>query len=239
MFDTSNDQPGVLRVVVDRSRTRGFYDRISRFYDLLAGWSEAPARRRGLELLAVRPGERVLEIGCGTGHMLVEIARRVGPTGRGSGLDLSECMLERTRKALAKTGLGAQVDLQRGDATALPYRGGCMDAIFMSFTLELFDTPEIPRVLCECLRVLRPGGRIVVVGMSRAGSGGPTRRLMEWMHLHLPTLVDCRPIFVGGALDAAGFLLQATSRLRLFVPVEVVRGRKPYGQHGAKDPGSA
>ena len=63
-----------------------------------------------------------------------------------------------------------------------------MDGIFMSFTLELFDTPDIPRVLAECNRVLKPGGRLVVVGMSKEGPQGLLIRAFEWTHQHFPNL---------------------------------------------------
>lgn len=71
-------QPGVLRVLQSKGETRAFYDKIAQVYDLLAERSEEPVRRAGLEMLAARPGERILEIGFGTGHCLLEIARAVG-----------------------------------------------------------------------------------------------------------------------------------------------------------------
>jgi demethylmenaquinone methyltransferase/2-methoxy-6-polyprenyl-1,4-benzoquinol methylase len=62
-------RPHVLRVFQTKDQTRAFYNKISRVYDLLADRSEAPVRRAGLELLKARSGEKVLEIGCGTGHI--------------------------------------------------------------------------------------------------------------------------------------------------------------------------
>ena len=104
-----------------------------------------------------------MEIGFGTGHSLVALAKAVGPKSTVFGLDLSDRMLQRAKASLAKFNLLARTRLRCADATQLPYAANSMDAVFMSFTLELFDTPEIPKVLRECKRVLRPGGRIVVV----------------------------------------------------------------------------
>ena len=68
----------------------------------------------------------------------------------------------------------------------------------------MFDTLEIPKVLDECKRVLRPGGRMVVVGMSKEGSKDPLVNAFEWAHKHFPKFLDCRPIYVRRAMEKAG-----------------------------------
>jgi ubiquinone/menaquinone biosynthesis C-methylase UbiE len=98
--------------------------------------------------------------------------------------------------------------------------------VFMSFTLELFDTPEIPQILLECRRVLRVGGRIVVVGMSKQGKQDPLIGVFEWAHRHFPNFVDCRPIFVRNAMEQAGFRIARTLRKHMWIPVEIVCGIK-------------
>ena len=72
-----------------RNKTRGFYDRISRGYDLIADSSEHAVRDLGVRALGVSHGQRVLEIGCGTGHGLVSLANAVGKTGQVHGVDIS------------------------------------------------------------------------------------------------------------------------------------------------------
>jgi demethylmenaquinone methyltransferase/2-methoxy-6-polyprenyl-1,4-benzoquinol methylase len=90
----------------------------------------------------------------------------------------------------------------------------------------LFDTPELPKVLGECKRVLRPEGRICVVGVSKEGEGGVILHVFEWTHQHFPNLVDCRPIFVRRVLEEAGFHVQNAERRMMWVPVEIVLARK-------------
>src|ERR1039458_3409603 len=99
MLSNKRQQPqaSVLRVLQTKDETRAFYDKISGVYDLLAEHSEGPVRQTGLDRLALAPGERVLEIGYGTGHCLVQIAEAVGPEGKGVGIALSDGMRARAR----------------------------------------------------------------------------------------------------------------------------------------------
>jgi demethylmenaquinone methyltransferase/2-methoxy-6-polyprenyl-1,4-benzoquinol methylase len=90
-------------------------------------------------------------------------------------------------------------------ADRVELRLASFDALFMAFTLELFDTPEIPLVLAECRRVRRSGGRLIVVALSRATPVGWRTRLFERLHDRFPTALDCRPIPAGLALQEAGF----------------------------------
>lgn len=190
----------------DGDPTRTFYDRISKAYDLIASASEQEARQKGLDILAVAPGERVLEIGYGTGHSLVALAEAVGAEGAVCGIDLSEGMREVARERLAGSGLAGRVELDVGDARALPYGDGRFDAVAMSFTLELFDPEEdLPRVLAEVRRVLEPGGRLGVVGLETRDGSNAIVDFYRWFHRHFPHIVDCQPIRLVSLLEAAGF----------------------------------
>ena len=216
----------VLPVLQSKEETRAFYNKIAKVYDLLAERSEQPVRDQAFSKLAPQPGERVLEIGFGTGHNLARIAKRVAPTGAVFGIDLAENMVEAAQELVDQENLHDFVELTCGDAEQLPYEPGTMDAVVMNFTLELFDTPNIPCVLDQCRRVLRQGGRIVVAGISKQGTQGVVIRAFEWTHRHIPHLMDCRPIYIRRSLESAGFRIQATSLEHMWVPVEIVLGRK-------------
>jgi demethylmenaquinone methyltransferase/2-methoxy-6-polyprenyl-1,4-benzoquinol methylase len=206
------DEPDITAVKdperQDVEAARAFYDRISRVYDALADASEHESRERGLELLAPTEGERILEVGFGTGQSLMALGRAVGSAGRVSGLDISEGMAEVARNRLGEAGLGDRVELRVGAAPPLPWPDSSFDAVTMSFTLELFPDPVIPELLAETGRVLRKGGRLGVVSMA-SGPRGERESLLvhtyKWLHRHFPHIVDCQPIDVVGRVRSAGF----------------------------------
>ena len=147
-------QESVDRITRSKAQAQRYYDRLSRWYDLLAGSSERKYKQLCLQQLAVANGERVLEIGAGTGECSLALAKSVGPEGRVYGLDLSPGMLAVTRRKLETAGLVERVELECADAAKLPYADASFDAVFSSFTLELFDAPEIHQVLAECRTVV-------------------------------------------------------------------------------------
>jgi len=210
------------RVFQTRAETKAYYNKISKVYDLLAEHSEGPVRKAALDILAPQPGESALEIGFGTGHCLIDLALAVGKTGRVYGIDLSEEMLGLAEKLLKKKNLLNRVDPRCGDAVDLPFVDNSIDALFMSFTLELFDTPEIPKVLHECRRVLRTGGRVVAASISKEQHDGFILKAYEWTHQHFPNFLDCRPIFVARAFEAAGLPVKVQEFRKMWVPVEIV-----------------
>jgi demethylmenaquinone methyltransferase/2-methoxy-6-polyprenyl-1,4-benzoquinol methylase len=164
----------------------------------------------------------------------------VGKTGKAQGLDISPGMLQVTRRRLEKARLMDRVELYCGDAASLPYNDSTFSAIFMSFTLELFDPPEISIVLNEVKRVLIPGGRLGVVSMSTDNRHSFMLRLYEWTHQKWPKYVDCRPthqkwpkyvdcrpIPVQESVKDAGYQIKSKEKSMMFgLPIEIVLALK-------------
>ena len=213
----------ILPVRRSKQEAKQFYNRISRFYDYLTGAFERKYREMALSQLSIQEGETVLEIGFGPGHCLKRIAQSAGNAGKAYGIDISSGMLEVTKRRLEKAQLLDRVELYCGDAVNLPYDDNTFDAGFMSFTLELFDTPEIPKVLEEVKRVLKPGGRLGIISMSREDGESIPLRLYEWCHKKWPKYIDCRPIYVKPSLIDAGYKIQSRQKVRLLrLPGEIV-----------------
>ncbi len=175
--------------------------------------------------MAAQPGETLLDIGCGTGAALIPLAEAAGPDGKVHGIDIAEEMIAVSARRADRVGCTDRIELVRGDAAELPWNGDTFDAVFMSFTLELFDTPDIPRVLEECRRVLEKEGRICVVSLAqRPKQREPLmQKLYEWGHRKFPKLLDCRPIPAESFLEEAGFEIGTREEYSMAgLPVDVV-----------------
>lgn len=142
------------------------FDRISGRYDLLntvlSGGSDRRWRRRTAALAGLGAGGRALDVACGSGRLTEELDRRAGPAGLVVGLDFSGGMMEVARRVPVRR-------LVRGDALELPFREGSFDAVTIAFGLRNLSNPA--RGLAEMLRVIRPGGRAVVLEFVKPGPG--------------------------------------------------------------------
>ena len=140
-------------------QVRAMFDRISGFYDVMNTVMTAGLhhrwRARAADLAALAAGDSALDVACGTGDLAIELARRVGTGGEVIGSDFSEEMLERARAKAP--GLA----WEWGNALELPYASGRFDAATVGFGARNFS--DLERGLAEMARVVKPGGRVVVL----------------------------------------------------------------------------
>ena len=143
-------------------QVRAMFDRIAGFYDVMNSVMTVGLhhrwRARAADLAALAPGDSALDVACGTGDLAIELARRVGPDGEVIGSDFSEEMLERAR---AKAPGGRELAWEWGNALELPYASGRFHAATVGFGARNFS--DLDRGLAEMARVVRPGGRVVVL----------------------------------------------------------------------------
>jgi ubiquinone/menaquinone biosynthesis C-methylase UbiE len=152
-------------------------------------------RARFRELLAARPGETGLDVGCGLAHLAIELAQEVAPGGRIVALDNSEHMAAEAAARVAAAGLADAVTVRRGDATSLDLPEASVD--FVAAAQVLSYVPDVARAVAEAARVLRPGGRLAVLETDwdlctyEAADPRLTRRILvaragHFAHPHLP-----------------------------------------------------
>jgi demethylmenaquinone methyltransferase / 2-methoxy-6-polyprenyl-1,4-benzoquinol methylase len=148
-------------------QVRGMFDRIAGVYDLMNSAMTAGLhhqwRQRAVDRSEVGPGSDALDICCGTGDLALELRRRIGPDGRVVGSDFSEPMLEIARRKSGEEGL--PVEFGWADALDLPYGDASFDAVTIGFGAR--NLADLDKGLSEMARVLRPGGRLVILEITR------------------------------------------------------------------------
>lgn len=170
---------------------------------------------------AVRDGERVLDVGTGTGLSLVPLVAK-NPHGGTVGIDATPAMLRRARARLAATPR-PRYALHQAEATALPHAADTFDAVHSSYLVDVLPRSRLRPALAEMRRVLRPDGRLVLAYL--APPTRPVERLWASLARRLPRLFGgARPVEVRPALRRVGFSVRrATARAQLGLRSAVVR----------------
>ena len=157
---TSHDEPGTL----PEQQVRAMFDRIARVYDLMNSVMTAGMhhrwRERAVELSGVTGGGRALDVATGTGDLALALARRVAPAGEVVACDFAEGMLDLARRKPLPGG-AAPVRFEWANALELPYDDASFDAVTVGFGARNFA--DLDRGLAEMARVVRPGGRVVIL----------------------------------------------------------------------------
>jgi SAM-dependent methyltransferase len=186
-------------------------------YGALASTAGSLSCGGALDLAAPRPGERVVDLGCGRGGDLVRAAALVGPTGRVTGVDATKRMVAAARE---RTAALPQVAVVEGDLAALPLPAGCADVAISNCAIN--HAPDKAAVYREIRRVLAPGGRVVVSDVVSEGV------LPESVRSDPAAWAAC----YGGAIPEADYL--AAIAAAGLTQVRVLRRTEPYDKGGAQ-----
>ena len=181
--------------VVENDFVAGVYEKLASVYDLAFGPTLQPGRVRALQQMDIQPGERVLEVGVGTGINLSLYPKTCQMTG----IDFSSSMLEKARERVARDGL-RQMRLLQMDAADLKFADDSFEIVYAPYLISV--VPDPVKVACEMRRVCRPGGRIIF--LSHFLSPNPlvsrVERLISPFTIHIGFKAD---------LDMPAFLAQS------------------------------
>ena len=203
------------------------YNRIASIYDLFGFLMESKARHRALDFAAIKDGEKILEVALGTGLNFVQILKR-NPSGWVGGIDISIKMLERARKRISRTGRG-NYRLYLCDCRHLPFEDKTFDILMTQYLFDILPVDHFFPILFEFKRVLKDGGRIVLVNMTK-GERRLNQIYEEIYKLKPPLLAGCRGVFVAPFLDALEFKkIKREYVSQLGFPSEVVCALKQDG----------
>jgi demethylmenaquinone methyltransferase/2-methoxy-6-polyprenyl-1,4-benzoquinol methylase len=215
---------------LEAAQVRSMFDGVASVYDALNSAMTAGLhhrwRERAADLAGVGPGDRVLDVATGTGDLALELARRVGQGGEVVGSDFSEGMLARARTKAQRAALGAAIHadssagvdagsppaaavrFEWGDALALPYADNSFDAATVGFGARNFS--ELGRGLAEMARVVRPGGRVMVLEFTTPRKLPLSLFYRLWFDRAVPVL----GALVGGVAGLMSLVLPRRARAR-------------------------
>jgi ubiquinone/menaquinone biosynthesis C-methylase UbiE len=201
----------MVEAIFTEEKVKHYYGWRASNYDAGSGFEIAP-HAEALKLADIQKGQHILDVACGTGRGTVGLAQAVGPTGKVDAIDLSEAMLAQAHNKIEKLGLGNWVQFKQGNARELPYPDGTFDLVYNGYMFDLIPFDGFLPILKEMARVLKPGGRLVLLNMSK-----PDER-KTWFEAVYEKLKfePCRPVLMSPFLESVRF----TNIQRLYRPTQ-------------------
>jgi demethylmenaquinone methyltransferase/2-methoxy-6-polyprenyl-1,4-benzoquinol methylase len=195
-----------------------FYDALAPRYDWFSLY-EARAKRMAVDCLDLAPGQAALNVGLGTGKYYQEVQALLGEQGLAVGIDLSMAMLRVAQDRRI-------TDLVQSEGACLPFATESFDRLLCTYVLDLVTLTDLPRWLMEFRRVLKPGGRMVLVSLTEGVNLLSRGFVSVWkLAYRLSPVVcgGCRPLQLAGLVRQAGFkTIDRQVVLQLGVPSELL-----------------
>ena len=215
----------ILEARIKKNDVPTVYAKLAPKHDLWGKVAESKARNRCLELANIQNREAVLEVAVGTGLAFEEILK-ANPDGRNEGVDLSEEMLIRAKKRAEASGM-KNYRLNLGDAYNLEYEDNAFDILINNYMFDLLPEGDFTIVLTEFKRVLRPGGRLVLVNMAKGERW--YNFIWEIVYRISPaSFGGCRGIYLLPYVESMGFKQVKREFIsQMTFPSEVIYGIKP------------
>jgi len=205
---------------ISQKDIRTLYNSLSGIYDLWGLLAESKARNRAIELAGIKDGQNILEVAVGTGLAFYKIVKG-NRKGQNLGIDISPGMLDKAKKRLSKLA-GVSYQLELGSAFHLPAGDGQFDLLVNNYMFDLIPFDEMDGILAEFKRVLKEGGKLVLVNMTKGeqfGSG-----LYDLIFRLSPkSMGGCRGVRLSDRLMDQGFQVETREyHQQLLFPSEVI-----------------
>jgi len=209
-----------MDAMVPQSEIPGVYDSLSKTYDIWGKLAETRARDRALELADIQDGQNILEVAVGTGLGFYEIVQR-NPNGTNIGVDISQGMLQKARKRLGKL-TAANYELGIGNAFNLETESARFDLLVNNYMFDLMAFNDMDTILEEFKRVLKKGGKLILVNMTEGESFGCG--IYSLIYRIAPkSFGGCRGVKLSDKLDKHGFEVKSREYYQqLWFPSEVI-----------------
>lgn len=205
---------------VSQSEIPAVYDKLSKTYDIWGKLAETRARDRAIELADIRDGQTILEVAVGTGLGFYEIVQR-NPNGTNIGVDISRGMLQKAEKRLGKLA-AVNYELKIGDAFSLDQETESVDLLVNNYMFDLIAFEEMDAILEEFKRVLKTGGKLILVNMTEGESFGSGIYSLIY-RLSPRSFGGCRGVKLADNLQEHGFEVKAREYYQqLWFPSEVI-----------------
>lgn len=208
---------------------RRAYDRRSWIYSKLIAPLEFKNHLRAIEKARIQPIDKVLEVAVGPGRTFLELVKRVDENNIVCGVDASSKMLDITRRLVLDAGY-QNTDLRQADARDLEFPNDTFDVLYNGYMLDLIPLADLPTILSEYHRVLKPRGRLVLLNMSKPDD--QTLNFYEKMYVKLPAsfvlnfMGACRPVLMEQSVTDAGFREVQREFIGGIIASEIIAGVK-------------
>jgi len=209
---------------ISQNNIGAVYDRIAPIYDVWGKLTESHARERAIELADIKDGENILEVAVGTGLAFYEIVKR-NPNGINRGIDLSQGMLKKAKNRVNKIS-GANYSLNVGTAFNLDVENESIDTLVNNYMFDLIPFEDMDKILIEFGRVLKKGGKLILVNMTEGERFGS--KLYDFIYNISPkTMGGCRGVKLIERLQKHAFKVEVREYFQqMLFPSEVIQAYK-------------
>ncbi len=206
---------------IDR-KIKDFYGRLAKYYGMFSIF-EGRYRNLLISKLKISDADKVLDIGCGTGEGIKTVLKYLNREGAVYGLDISSRMIKKAEDKIK----GGRAKLVVGDARKMPFEDGRFDIVILSFTLELFKGDDIGKVLGEAARVLKKGGKLGILCLSKDGRMQAVKKFYIFLHRKFPVVFNCRPIDILRYLYENNYIVCYEENINVYLlPAKIVICKK-------------